>query len=945
MPRPGVLPAVLAIGLAATARGAEPAGPESIELRFVEGLRDRGYFDLALEALERLRQAPDTPAELKADLDFEVGRSLLEEAATMPDLERRRQQLDLARGRLEAFAKAHPDHPRTPEALVQLARLLVERGYLARLQSDEAADTADRLAQLSQARDAFQQARKAYDRALDPLRKVFDAFPKFIPNDDPRHEARDRAHVSLMDAELQRAIVDYEEAHTHPLDSKPRNDLLDRAFHAFEGVYQAYRTQLAGIHARMLQGKCYEEKGELGQAMGIYNEVMDHPAHQLRDLQREVGYYRIIIMGKRDEHALAADEAVRWLQANPTQRRSKEGLGVQLELAKDLLAQAKKARGPDRDAAVRRATDLLAEVVRVFSPHKAEALALLKEYRPKAAAEAAIPANLSYEDALSQADVAIASQDWGLAIPLLKAAIARANPARKPEQANQARYLLAFCCYQDKRYYEADVLAEHLARRYPREGLAPKATEIGMAALVYAYNTYTRRDQAADLDRLIDLCRYTAATWPDTDPADTARTTLGEIFSGRGEYDEAARIFEAVRTGSSRRADALNKAGLVRWRHQLALRADGKAAEAEAKAKRAEVLLKSALKQRRDGGASSTDPGYLANACDLADVDLATDRAKEALALLKPMAEALRSTTGTLSPAATRLLATRLRAHVGMGKVDEALEDMKRLESAGGPGANLTQLYFDLGRLLEREMAALRVKGDEEGFDRTRAAYEKFLRALVASEAGQSYDSLQWAGESMLALAEAAEDQARDLHARRMVKQADAANASARDLAKGADEVFRRILETYAKDPAFQQDPAAKSRLLRTRIRQAAALRQRGEFGPAREAIDALVAENRGLIDPLIERGYLYEAEARADTGKWTQAYEHWRRVASALARSTPKPIAYYEATYHLALALEEMGKADDARRALKSVLLLAPKVGNPEMKARFEAMLSRLGG
>ena len=48
----------------------------------------------------------------------------------------------------------------------------------------------------------------------------------------------------------------------------------------------------------------------------------------------------------------------------------------------------------------------------------------------------------------------------------------------------------------NKQYYEANVLAEHLARRYPQGGLSPKATEIGMQALAEAYNTYTEIDRA-----------------------------------------------------------------------------------------------------------------------------------------------------------------------------------------------------------------------------------------------------------------------------------------------------------------------------------------------------------------------------------------------------------------------------------------------------------------
>ncbi|MEJ7640527.1 MAG: hypothetical protein WKF75_21795, partial [Singulisphaera sp.] len=248
---------------------------------------------------------------------------------------------------------------------------------------------------------------------------------------------------------------------------------------------------------------------------------MEHDDPRLKSLQRHVGFFRIIVLGKRKEHPLAADEAARWLQANPAVsiRRSREGLGVQLELARNILAQLPEiARQSDREAAVRRATDILGEVVRYPSPFKADALALLKVHKPRAAVNAAAVERLSYEEAISQSDQAMAAHEWDRAIALLRVAVRRADPSRDPDKANLARYNMAFCCYMDKRYYEAAVLAEHLARRYPRGGLSAKATEIGMASLADAYNLYVEVDRSSDLNHLITLASYTVETWPDLEP-------------------------------------------------------------------------------------------------------------------------------------------------------------------------------------------------------------------------------------------------------------------------------------------------------------------------------------------------------------------------------------------------------------------------------------------
>src|SRR5262249_55541764 len=179
-------------------------------LDFVQALRERGYFDVASDYLEKLRQESGTPDDLRAVLDYEFGRLLIDEASRTGDLVRRKELLEQARNRLDAFTKAHPDHEFASEALVQLARLLVERGHLALLLGEETDDTSEKNARLVEARASFNQARAAYTKADERLRADLKRFPNFLNDDDPRKARRQRVHIAMMDAELQRAVVDYQ---------------------------------------------------------------------------------------------------------------------------------------------------------------------------------------------------------------------------------------------------------------------------------------------------------------------------------------------------------------------------------------------------------------------------------------------------------------------------------------------------------------------------------------------------------------------------------------------------------------------------------------------------------------------------------------------------------------------------------------------------------------
>src|SRR5262249_48174063 len=153
--------------------------------------------------------------------------------------------------------------------------------------------------------------------------------------------------------------------------------------------------------------KCYEEQGKIGEAIGLYKALLEQPDPSLRSLQRFVGYFYLVALSKRKQYVLAADEAERWLKtySRRDELRSQEGLGVLLELAKSLDAQmAEVTDASERRQKTKRITEAASQVVRYTSQYRNEALALLKKYKPSAAARADEIARLSYDEAMNQTD-------------------------------------------------------------------------------------------------------------------------------------------------------------------------------------------------------------------------------------------------------------------------------------------------------------------------------------------------------------------------------------------------------------------------------------------------------------------------------------------------------------------------------------------------------------
>ncbi len=187
-----VLAAVLAAlaGLGPRARAGED--PRTIS-RFLQELKSHGLHDQALYYISQLRNDESLPAEIKVTLDYEEGRTLIDEASKSNDLVLREELLRDAKEKLEGFVKNHAQRPEASEALVQLAKLLVERGFLATLVGEDTQDKAKKESKLAEARASFSQAHDAYGKAVEALAAALAKYPVSMRANDPRKPAREHA--------------------------------------------------------------------------------------------------------------------------------------------------------------------------------------------------------------------------------------------------------------------------------------------------------------------------------------------------------------------------------------------------------------------------------------------------------------------------------------------------------------------------------------------------------------------------------------------------------------------------------------------------------------------------------------------------------------------------------------------------------------------------------
>ena len=197
---------------------------------------------------------------------------------------------------------------------------------------------------------------------------------------------------------------------------------------------------------------------------------------------------------------------------------------------------------------------------------------------------------------------------------------------------------------------------------------------------------------------------------------------LGLIYSGMGQYDKAIEALAGVRTRGTKWVEAQTRIGAAHWAKSRDLERQGNTAGAQTEAQKALEFLNASLKSRRDAGVAPTDPGLIGNVGDLAVVLTETGKPTEALALLAPVVKAQTVKSG---PGFARLMEAQLKAYITSGKVEPAIASMKELEQAGG-AASRAQLYFKLGKLLEKELDSLKQKKNTAALSRMHQAYKTF---------------------------------------------------------------------------------------------------------------------------------------------------------------------------------------------------------------------------
>ncbi|MDB5390352.1 MAG: hypothetical protein JWM11_5998 [Planctomycetaceae bacterium] len=868
-------------------------------LQFAEALRQRQYFDTALEYLEWADTRPNIPGDVKAVIPFEKATTLIALSKDQKNPEVALATLNKAQLFLEQFLKANPDHPKAAKASAEAAVVLQTRGKVALQQARSPSNVVKKAEFMKQAKEYFGKAKGMFIAASEKYSKEHQAFGAHVDKakEPEKYEQWGDVERLMIRAKLDAAIVEYEEAQTFEKDDPQYKESLKSAAAKFEDLHARHRSQVAGLLARVYQGKCFEEQGDLQKAMGLYNELLSHKGETdvMRNLQAQVMHFKLICLNSaaKADYILVDKLATEWIKENPGMSRTRHATGIRYEQARALEAMTKDkalnlpddkkkqilnealtiARmiasrpGEYRDQGQAMVTRLMAALNRDGKDPKdfdtaygmaRELVNKLKELGD------AVKAAKDAKDADPE-DIKRMERGFDLhkneTARLLNLALSLRDSNSKTKEVNIARYSLCYVYLLQGRLYDSAVLGEWVAKRYAgdedNDTTASDSAYVAMAAYARAYNLKGNNDKQADIQKMIAICDLIVAKWPKTPKEIDAWDMLGKTYLQTKEYEKAAGAFEKIPPESGKYLDAQLLLGQALWEAAIELMnkpVEERAAPEKLAAlqKKAQEVLKNAISilEPKLAEAEQLPAGLAVAKLTLAQIANQTNQFAEAIKYLETDKRSVltaivlkegevRGTSGPKSiKFAQEVYKQILRAYIGMQNLDKARTAMSEMEKlAAGQGKDILPIYINLGRQFKEELDRL-AKADPQQHQVTLKSFESFLSSMLARKEGQTYSSLAWMGAMYISLGEGIEDKA----------------LAAKFFAAGS-QAYNDLVTKSGEDPKF----CTKDQLLSAKAQLVACKRKAGEFEAALDMMKELLKERPNAIDTQTEAAMIFQ--------------------------------------------------------------------------------------
>ncbi len=1007
-----------------TVESAEPAS------QFLQELRKLRYFELAEYYLDVQVDKGMLSEEFRTKLDLERAMVILSSAGSVSNGTERDKRLAEAQTLLERFSTTVQDTDLKIQSNSQLGNLLFQRAKLIEFEGNKEENAPRKAEFVTRTREMLTKAREIYVASRDLLKAELEAIPKGLGADAPKElvQRRDDLYGQYLQLLVTTPKLLEEIAQTYPADAAEYKTSYETAIQEYDSVATRFRRKGVGIVALVAQGRSYLAIDDTKQALSYLQEVIDQretPAFRnIVNLAMPL-YMRTLVAIDKTEDAISM--GVEWNDSiRPNELADEEWHAFQLELARIYLGKADKlmeANPNDADARKTyvRARKLAQDVLRHPGKYKQEARDLLaslpnlpggeeeEEKPPQNFAEALAKGKELMESAQAmeftiktlpdtianeqdpenkknlEAQLNEARQNYSAtqnaAVAHYELALAFTNADTPISSLQEVYYYLTFINYSRGNYYEAIVLGEHLAHRYPGESGALPCAKIVLNCYQLLYNEAPEDDREFEVNGLIDIAEYTIKNWEQSEEANEARRRLVPYMIEAGQIEKAKMYTGQIPESAPERVESELRIGRTLWfqyrrdsREVNSLKREAPDSPRIAELEQNLPALKASAGEMLEAAGARLEAGTglkFSNSNVAALLSLSqyyVESEQPALALThlenenygllkliekKEPAVSKPATVESAFRAALTGYMSMLGGEQGAANVDKAKAVMQQLNDVVGDTPEgkkrLVSIYFTLARDLEEQLNAAETL---EKKNVLAAGFETFLDEVGAT--GTDFSIRYWAASTMQGLGTSFEE-----NGTLTPRSTDYYNKSV--------ALFQAIAEKGKNDLAWvnEDESTGKAYLAQIRMNMAQVMKKLGQLKEAGLELAKILLETPSNVSVQIEAAKTYN-DLGAQAGeegqflfaiggaRQTENGENlvwgWRKLSSMTQGKEQFTNEYYESRLGIAMARLGLGRVrqgDEGKKHIGYAELeilntyrIYPELGGTEFTARFDSLL-----
>jgi len=585
--------------------------------RFLNALREKGYYDIAIEYLDKAKNDPNVAEDFRKRIKFEKATLLIDQVAQLRDRKKIDAQLDTAQRLLKEYAANNKSLVENARTLSYRSRLLTQRAEIRLRDADaEQLTESEREKIRLEARGYLEESLESVEGALKAGKALLD----FKSKDGIKQRAGDLEALELI--KEMRAIYKVMGvqkpfnaeliASTFPERSPERKSLLNAAISKYKEVLNSKLAEsVPGVRASLRVGLCLQQLGEHEEALDYFKQVMfrDRVA-AIDSLQKQA--YAAATDSWQQSKEYPADSVIRQLepvveQLTRTEKRDPDWLRVIMELGVAKYELSKNSSGKDAKKGVREAGRLVREVTRVKSPHRDRAKKLLEKWdipliesadvveEPKEVKSFADAFEVGNEEMSkiellfgelfqARADLKAAPRpeqaklaagveelenrlrgEADKTIATFNTAVSFANSDTSADKLNRCRFQQCYCFFVTNRHVEVSVIGQYLLKQHPNDAGTQSAANLLMESRAAAHAAAPKDNNEAELQALKNTAMEVARRWPGSKEAGGAISKLILIELGAGNLPVAVELMERLPDDSSQRPLLSGMVGQRLW--------------------------------------------------------------------------------------------------------------------------------------------------------------------------------------------------------------------------------------------------------------------------------------------------------------------------------------------------------------------------------------------